>query len=739
MYPRFSSTEGGRRERAVTEVLGAILVFGLVLAVVALVQVSGIPAANERVEFEHSQFVQQDLQEFGGAVDRVSTTGSGESVAVQAGVNYPNRLLFINPGPVAGTVRLVPADGAVVIKNASAVNSETANYWTGPNDEKTFDTGLFEYRVGYNYYDEGPVSGIEHGVIYDRFETATGGERIVRNSGNIIEGRQITLLTLDGDISSSSSESISLNAIPLSAPMQPISIESSPGSPIEIRLPTNLEADDWNTILASELCVDEEDAAGNLSPNGICDLREDGNQNNDPKGHITGVSVANNELVLTMEEGVTYDLRMARIGVGDEFDSESAYYLTAVEGKGSSITDVQTQRLTVEVRDRYNNPISGVEVPFSLTAGTGAFEVSGTPETDPRPVSNEDGQVTVIFDPDSVQTATIQAGEALPGDGNGVADPYELVSFEVDVTDASGGGGNESGSPNRLQDINTQDELVYLESASYIDTNIVAATFRNTDTSTQRKFTTARLPFVLGTDNPTRANLTDGGSADWGTLNIAQPLKPIGPSGDGITLPAGRTRTIYFVFNEDLEQSPSGNFDAFFVFTAQVTDGIEGEAQTFFITDGLNSGGGQADPITATGATAISKPSATDLSAVEFTLTNDGSGPAVLTGITVNTQQNAATILGETDPSSPGPFTAEVFVDASTDGYVEAGDTGSDDILGESSSFDAVATLDAGSSATITLYEFQKNKGPTDMTGKEITIDLTFGDGTTKSIILSIP
>ena len=49
-------------ERAVSPVLGGILMFGLAVSLLILTQVSVVPAANQQVEFEHNLGVQEDFE-----------------------------------------------------------------------------------------------------------------------------------------------------------------------------------------------------------------------------------------------------------------------------------------------------------------------------------------------------------------------------------------------------------------------------------------------------------------------------------------------------------------------------------------------------------------------------------------------------------------------------------------------------------------------------------------------------
>ena len=68
----------GRRfradERAVSEVLGSILLFGLLMTVLVLIQTNAVPAQNQQVEFEHNQRVQQDMLGLDRAVLQAATS-----------------------------------------------------------------------------------------------------------------------------------------------------------------------------------------------------------------------------------------------------------------------------------------------------------------------------------------------------------------------------------------------------------------------------------------------------------------------------------------------------------------------------------------------------------------------------------------------------------------------------------------------------------------------------------------
>jgi hypothetical protein len=141
----------------------------------------------------------------------------------------------------------------------------------------------------------------------------------------------------------------------------------------------------------------------------------------------------------------TYELRIARVTVheaNEEFvESEpDPEYVIPVAGNGSDVVNRSTVQLTAEVRDRYNNPVSGVNVTFSSTNGSvvGRDEV---PTTD-------DGRATVSFRPNATGTVVVNASFDNPTS-------FNSTRFELDVTEigAGGGGGADDVNPSGPGDI----------------------------------------------------------------------------------------------------------------------------------------------------------------------------------------------------------------------------------------------------------------------------------------------
>jgi hypothetical protein len=121
---------------------------------ISAVQTTAIPAMNAEHEFQHNERLQTDVTELASAVDRVASTGIGEAVTLDVGLRYPQRLFFINPPPVAGTLRTT-APAPVTIRNATATG-ETGHYWDG--SPRTLTTRSVRFTPAYNEYDGAPVT-----------------------------------------------------------------------------------------------------------------------------------------------------------------------------------------------------------------------------------------------------------------------------------------------------------------------------------------------------------------------------------------------------------------------------------------------------------------------------------------------------------------------------------------------------------------------------------------------------
>lgn len=404
---------------ALSPVIGFVLVIAIATIALTLVQFTAVPIWNEGVEFDHSQSVQKDMQDLRSESVQVSATGRTSATNVGLGTTYPRRFLLLNPPSPSGTVS-TGEEGFFVLENVVATNEETADYLNGTT--VAFPTKSVVYEPRYN------VLRDDRRVVYE----GTGSVVHVEESGGqatvsdtvLVNGRRITLVSVDGTLSKSGSGTESLDLMPLSAPYAPVGVTGNVTGTedISISVPTELSQERWNELL------------------------ED--QTTDNGGYVADVSVDEEDGVLTVElvserddEAVEYELRMAKIGVGSRLTEEGGHYLTADGGAELTTATGSTVRVVAQVRDRYNNPVSGVVVGFDADSG----DLSAGNVT-----TGENGEAGVTYQP----SATVSAVRASMAERatEPEFDPRtkEDVEFRVTAIDsgASGSGNDRDINPN---------------------------------------------------------------------------------------------------------------------------------------------------------------------------------------------------------------------------------------------------------------------------------------------------
>ncbi len=517
--------------RGVSEVLGAILVFALVIAVLVIVQVAGVPAANQQIEFEHNTRVQADFQEFDQNVDRAAALGAESSSAVETGVRYPPRLFLINPGPAAGTLA-TSNPSSISFGNVSALNAETDGYFQTAG-ALNFESTTLSYRPSYNEYDSAPSTTYEHGILYNSDEN--GGTAVFDN-GNLISGNRISLTTLNGSLSESSTKAVTLDAVPISGPAQTVSItNTASGSPITLTLGTTLSQADWSKLLADEMA---------------------------PVGNVQSVVVDEtaDTVTITLKEGVTYDLRLSKVGVGTGHTEEGPAYLTKVGASSPAIQPGGTD-ITVELRDRFNNPVAGETVSFEITTGNATF-VGTTPAT-----TDDDGRTTITVNPIDNTSIDIRAWYDPDGDNNldtsEDTDPFVVEYNALPVSD------NAIPPTGDLKDINPTANIRFVDADAKSKTEI-EATFRNDD-STEWTITQMRMSFVLNPDknsDPTEVDVVrkDSGATVASNLKLGDQLTPVSNGGFGKVGSGDEEVTLEFTFDDDL-YSAGNSFEGMLIVT----------------------------------------------------------------------------------------------------------------------------------------------------------------------------
>ncbi|WEL17978.1 putative surface protein, possible component of pili like system [Halorhabdus sp. SVX81] len=406
-------------ERAQAIQIGAVLLFAVLVIAFSLYQAFIVPTQNEQIELDHNVEVQQQLQDLRNAIVSMPGRTSGTGTTISLGTSYPARVVALNPPPPSGRLSTAGTTDPRVnltITNAT-VAGETGDVWNGST--RPYNTGGIVYEPDYNQYRDPPTTIYENTLLYNTFR----GGNLTLAGQSLISGDRISLVTLNGSLSRSSSASTTVDTQPISSSDRTILVKGNATSPITLNLTTRLSASRWTTLLDDEANVDTVAPAPNAA----------------------AVPDPFTRVQITLDPG-QYRLQMAKVGVATGASEESAAYLTDIAGDGETITRGDSQRISLEVRDAFNNPSAGVVVNGSVDPQN-AGSLNTNVET-----SDTDGRITFIYNTTATMTPdTHEIQFSLESIGN----PFDSTTPEnvsVNVTverspqtgNASGGG---SGGP----------------------------------------------------------------------------------------------------------------------------------------------------------------------------------------------------------------------------------------------------------------------------------------------------
>lgn len=362
--------------RAQSMQIGAVLLFGVLIVLLASYQAFVVPDQNREVEANHVETITGQMQDLRNAIVSVPSTHAGESITLTLGTTYPARVVAVNPDPPAGAIRtLGTEDGRVnlTVANAVATTDEVDDVWNGTG--RTYDTGSLVFQPGYNEYRNAPEVVYENTLLYHRFPSGN----LTRAGQRLVDGRRLTLVTLDGSLDASSSESVAVDLDAVSASSRRISLTNATDENVTLSFGSRYDAGQWRAEL---------EADGELADQG-------GNVVSVTDEPIPGTDFRVVHVELAGD--VTYTLLMAKVGTGTRIAAEDVAYLADVEGDGASVQEGATTRLVVEARDGLNNPVTGVTVNASVESGPQNGSLA-----DRRVETDGDGRAVFEYEADEI-------------------------------------------------------------------------------------------------------------------------------------------------------------------------------------------------------------------------------------------------------------------------------------------------------------------------------------------------
>ena len=376
----FTRGRSGGGDRAQAVVVGAIVLFGFAVALLGVLQLQFVPAQVQGEELVHSDRIGEELVSVGTAQWDAATAGEVATTHVTVGLNYRDRFVLRNPHPARGRLALEPL-GNLSVTNVTAVEAGGPAEQRGPFGP--FPTAALVYTPDYDQYTGAPVTVVEPHVAYDRF---ADGATVVEAEWSFVDDTRITLVTVTGSLSSSGRLAEPVGVGPVSTPVSSLAVTDTGDGPLTLHVPTELSNERWAAILEPESVA-----------NG---------------GHVVSHGVTDGVLTVVLESGVTYDLRLARVGIGPAQSpaTEPATHVTVVSGGERTVPPNGSQLVVVEARDRFHNPVVGARVRADDSATVGTVASTSRLTSDPAlGVTGENGRVSFLLTAPSGATANTTA------------------------------------------------------------------------------------------------------------------------------------------------------------------------------------------------------------------------------------------------------------------------------------------------------------------------------------------
>lgn len=389
-------------ERGVSAIIGAILLFGMLIVALAGYQATIVPQQNAATEFEHMQQVENELLELKTGMSTAGQANTPHFQTVKLGTTYQQRLFTINPRPATGTLE----------------TSETYDITISDGDETVeVETRFVSYTPRYFELDTGSL-WIDNSVLVldERYLESRTGNVVVRDEQNLVtDGERLKVTAVQNEFREQGVQRVGVRVYPTRTGEEKLDVLDE-SSELDVRLPTRLTEDEYWSVMSDEV-------------SDVSAISFEGVSENVASGRAGDI----HELQFTVES--IEQLQFNTIGIGSE-PVESPGRTTEFVGGSPSPGpgpgpspggDVEFVSLSAEVTDSGASAIR--EVSFESDVSEQGVDVEFT-------VVDDDGvsESETVVSESGVQDVTVNLGE-LRGNNRPVTVTADIDGGECKTTE----------------------------------------------------------------------------------------------------------------------------------------------------------------------------------------------------------------------------------------------------------------------------------------------------------------
>jgi len=355
--------------RAVSAVVGFILIFAILVLMLTVYQAQIVPQQNAQAEFEHFEQVSDDMVDFRSAVSSAGQSDRSQFPTVQLGTTYQTRLLTINPPPPSGTLQT------------------SESYDIKINGDPSVPTRFLEYQPRYNELTTGSV-WYENSVVYHDDQD----EQVIIEDQSLVTGdERLRITALQNELDETGTDTLTVELYPTETSDIDFDELEEENGDVEITIPTRLD-DHWNETLTADF--DDSDFSVNNDgtyPNGVFALNITVDVENI---HINTVGIRSEP-----NQDTARNIDQDR-AAGDDDDGDDRVPPDLDEDNKETIEDNNGEFDVIERTEDSDVLFEGIDSEFLVEAGS---DTAATMEGIVR-FDEDDGTVTIDSSSDEIAT-----------------------------------------------------------------------------------------------------------------------------------------------------------------------------------------------------------------------------------------------------------------------------------------------------------------------------------------------